>query len=106
MTTRTSSGAAAMVSHKLRVTVRTSSRFWSAVLYDTEGVGELLYVFDPAVDRGRRGKVVVRVNYAARLALDDADRSGIITNSIRTSGYVEPHNLREPRYKRIKGEVK
>ena len=76
-----------------------------AVLYDTEREGELVYVFTPTNDPERKGKIVVRVNYTDRLRLDEAGRASVITNSIRTAGYVAAHNLRESRYERIKGEV-
>ena len=76
-----------------------------AVLYDTERPGELLYVFEPVTDVGRKGKVVVRVNYTAKLKLDDATRTGVTTNSIRTAGYVQTDDLPVSRYERIRGAV-
>lgn len=74
------------------------------VLYDTKRPGELLYVFAPAEGAGK-GKVVVRVNYTDRLKLDEADRSTVITNSVRTAGYVQAGDLRESRYEPIQGAV-
>ena len=76
-----------------------------AVLYDTERPGELLYVFEPVNDVGRKGKVVVRVNYTAKLKLGDASRTGVTTNSIRTTGYVQADDLPVSRYERIRGAV-
>ena len=46
---------------------------------------------------------MVRVNFADRLRPDEADRASVITNSIRTVGYVQPENLRGARYERFKG---
>ena len=69
-----------------------------AVLYDTDRPGDLLYVFTgDAV-----GKVVVRVNYTDRLRLDGADRRAtVISNSVRTAGYVQAGDLEDPRYEPI-----
>ena len=76
-----------------------------AVLFDHERPGDLLYVFEPANDPARKGKVVVRVNFTDRLRLDEADRASVITNSLRSAGYVQPGNLGESRYEPIKGAV-
>ena len=76
-----------------------------AVLYNAERTGELLYVFKPAADPERKGKVVVRVNYTTKLALDGEERTGVTTNSVRSAGYVQPENLRDPRFERIRGSV-
>ena len=76
-----------------------------AVLYDTERPDELLYVFEPANDANRKGKVVVRVNFTAKLKLGGPDRAGVTTNSVRTAGYVQAGNLRDARYERIRGSV-
>lgn len=76
-----------------------------AVLYDKERPGELVYVFDPAGDRGRKGKVVVRVNYTAKLKFGNADRSGVTTNSVRSAEYVQAGDLPVSRYERIEGTV-
>lgn len=75
------------------------------MLYDAERPGELLYVFKPAAEHTRKGKVVVRVNYTAKLALDGEERTGVTTNSVRSAGYVQPGNLSEQRFERIKGRV-
>ena len=74
-----------------------------AVLYDTVDPA-VLYVFTPE-GRSGKGKVVVRVNFTNRLKLDDAQRASVTTNSVRSGGYVETHNLLEPRYQRIQGDV-
>ena len=76
-----------------------------AVLYDSEGGGELLYVF-PRAGGGGKGKVVARVNYTAKIALDGEPRRGVTTNSVRTAGYVQSADLRDPRYEAIMGAVK
>ena len=76
-----------------------------AVLHDTERPGELLYVFEPAIEDGPKGKVIVRVNFTTKLALDGADRTGVTTNSVRSAGYVQADNLRESRYRFVQGAV-
>ena len=82
-----------------------------AVLYDTSPKGKgvshvLLYVFSPTNDQ-RKGKVVVEVDYTDRLKVSDASQGKTeITNSVRTSEYVEVHNLREPHLLLLEGEVK
>ena len=77
-----------------------------AVLHDTERAGELLYVFEPAGGDGQKGKVVVRVDFAQKVQIGDAPRQMVTTSSVRTAGYVETHNLREPRYEVLTGGVK
>lgn len=54
-----------------------------AVYWDTE-TKALLYVF-PA--EGRHGKVVVRVNYALRVAGDDGTRNRVTTNAVLSAGF-------------------
>ena len=76
-----------------------------AVLYDTERPGELLYVFTPADDAARKGKVVVRVNYTDRLKLGEAARASVTTNSVRSAGYVQAGDLPESRYEPVRGAV-
>ena len=66
-----------------------------AVLFETRKDPTLLYVFDPANDT-RRGKIAVRVNFAA---------SEGETNAIRTAGYVEARTLHDPRNTLIEGEL-
>ena len=44
---------------------------------------------------GQTGKVVVRI---------DHDTGKGVTNSVRTSGYVQPQNLRGPQYDWLIGE--
>ena len=79
-----------------------------AVLYDTKPKGKntshvLLYIFD-AGDK-KKGKVVVEVDYSARLKIGGKPLKTITSNSVRTAGYVDTHNLREPRYIVLDGEV-
>ena len=76
-----------------------------AVLHDTERPGELLYVFEPAIEDGRKGKVIVRVNFTDRLKLDGADRASVTTNSVRSAGYVQARDLPESRYRPVQGAV-
>ena len=77
-----------------------------AVLHNTERAGELLYVFEPAAGAGRKGKIVVRVDYADRLRIGDAPRRTVTANAVRTAGYVDATNLRDPRYEVLTGGVK
>ena len=66
---------------------------------DTQG-NMLLWVFQPA-DAARRGKIVVELD----LASSGVDRTRIVTNAIRTAGYVQPNNLREARYELLYGDI-
>ena len=77
-----------------------------AVLYDRNDSGTVLMVFDPVDEAaaGRAGKVVVRVDLSERIH-GGGERHTVRTNSVRTAGYVEAHNLREPRYEVLDGEV-
>ena len=80
-----------------------------AVLYDTQPKGKgvshvLLYVFAAASD-SRKGKVVVEVNYTEKLKVDDASRQQATSNSVRSAGYVDAHNLREPYLLLLEGKV-
>ena len=74
-----------------------------AVLWDRDKQN-MLYVF-AAADDNRSGKVVVEVNYSSKMAVQGRKREQITTNSVRTAGYVQPGNLREPRYELIRGEI-
>ncbi|EGX99537.1 Mu-like prophage FluMu F protein [Nitrospirillum viridazoti Y2] len=60
------------------------------ILFDTADPA-LLYVFAP--DAGGLGKVVVRVNFNAKV-----NRQTTVSNAVRTGGLVQPENLRDPRY--------
>ena len=70
----------------------------------------LLYVFSPIKqsaetvnpDRVRKSKIVV---FDEETQLLDGKYQRVMANSIRTAGYVELHNLREPRYDVLDGEV-
>ena len=76
-----------------------------AVLFDTEDPA-LLYVFDPAdAAELRRGKVVVRVDYSDRLRLRSEQRKTMVSNAVRTAGYVNLDNLRESRYLVLEGKI-
>ena len=77
-----------------------------AVLYEPEGNG-LLFVFEPAdpADR-RKGKWFVRVDTRVQeQRAADARRRPYRTNSIRSAGYVQTGNLRDPRYVLLTGKV-
>ncbi len=79
-----------------------------AVLLDTARPGELLYVFTPtdaSAHKGKKGKVVIRVNYTEKLQIGDRPRQTVISNSIRTAGYVAIGNLRERRYEVLEGRL-
>lgn len=68
-----------------------------AVLYDTRD-GGLLYVFE-VEDAGKKGKWAVRVN------LQDK-KSRMVTNSLRSGGYVETRELAKgSQYKILKGRL-
>ena len=80
-----------------------------AVLYDTQSKGTgnphvLLYVFDPA-DEAHLGKVVVRVNFRGKMKVGTAPRRMVTTNAVRTAGYVETGDLRDPRYLLLEGKL-
>jgi len=57
----------------------------------------LLYVFDP-LDDERRGKIVVRLDFAAA-------KSEGVTNAVRSAGYVNTSDLRDPRHTLIEGAL-
>ena len=77
----------------------------AAVLYDLAPKSRqgdvLLYVFDPA-GSDRRGKVVIELDFGSKTG---PQRTRITTNAVRTAGYVEPENLRNPRYAVLDGGV-
>lgn len=75
-----------------------------AVLYDNDRPGEILYVLDPVNDDGK-GKIVVAVNYKEKLKFGENKRRIVISNSIRTTGYVKAYNLKSPKYTLIEGEI-
>lgn len=64
-----------------------------AILWDKRNPA-LLYVFDAPGDH-RKGKLVVRINYRTRGRGNDEKRYHTPTNSVRTGGLVELHNLKE-----------
>ena len=80
----------------------------TAVLRDRNDPHMVLLTFDP-IDKaaaGRRGKVAVWVDYSThRREGEGGIRRKVKTNSVRSAGYVEAHNLREPQYEVLEGEV-
>ena len=72
----------------------------AALLDENEGSPTLIYAFSPVAAAREMGKIVVRVDFAER-------HRGVTTlsNAVRTAGYVARHNLREPRYTLLEGEV-
>lgn len=69
----------------------------SAIFWDKQDPA-LLYVFDIPGD-ARKGKFVVRVDYATKAKLPGQSKSKSITgNFVRTGGVVDPNNLRAKRY--------
>ena len=80
-----------------------------AVLYDTTPGGKddsyvLLYVFD-SVSRATPGKAVMELNFSDRLKIGEAPRQRLTTHSVRTLGYVETGDLRDPRYMLLEGSL-
>ena len=55
----------------------------------------LLYVFDP-LEGARRGKIAVRVNFAAAKGK---------TNAVRTASYIQLRSLHDPRHTLIEGTL-
>ena len=67
-----------------------------AVLFEEARKGPtLLYVFDP-LEGTRRGKIVVRVNFAAAKGK---------TNAVRTASYIQLRSLHDPRHTLIEGTL-
>lgn len=73
-----------------------------AVLWDKRG-NAVLYIFDPQDGDARKGKFVVQVNFRTKERAVDGSWQSLITNSVRTGGWVHPSNLRHPRYEVLKG---
>ena len=70
-----------------------------AALLDTAAKGSgdwLVYVFHAA---GRAGKVAIRVNFREKIA----GGRRVAANAVRSAGYVQPENLRGPRYVVLEG---
>ena len=74
-----------------------------AVLWDKEK-SNLLFVF--AAKGEKQGKVAIEVEYARDTKLNNTDKQRMITNSIRSAGYVDTYNLREAQYDLLKGDLK
>ena len=51
------------------------------------------------------GLIIVRVNFDEKQRTVAGKRQRARTNSIRTAGYVQPENLRGPRYRTLEGNV-
>lgn len=63
----------------------------------------LLYVFDPIGTSRERGKIAVWLDFRDTLAIGEDRPATLITNSVRTAGYVSSSNLNDPRYVHIGG---
>lgn len=73
-----------------------------AVLWDKEEQG-LLFVM--ALDGKKQGKVFIRVEYSRDTKLAKSDKQRMITNSIRSAGYVRPEDIKVRRYEIITGNL-
>ena len=68
--------------------------------------GTLLMVFTPAgAEERRRGKWVIEIDARGREQRGKGRRRPYQTNSVRTAGYVQAGDLRDPRYVLLDGEV-
>ena len=67
-------------------------------------LGQLLYAFSPARPGGEMAKVVIRLTFSSRVRGEDG-RDTVVANAFRTAGYVDAHNLREPRHQVLEGAV-
>jgi len=76
----------------------------AAVLEDVRD-GALLYVFDGGAQEARRGKFVVRVNYREK-ALIAGQRGVLVSNAVRTAGWVPRNVLATPsQYRVVEGTL-
>ena len=77
-----------------------------AVLLDRAG-NALVYVFRSAVpDEARRAKAFVRANYRHRVTgQGEVKRRTVVTNAVRTTGYVDPASFRGTKYELIWGDL-
>ena len=73
-----------------------------AVLWDKEEQG-LLFVM--AADGEKQGKVFIRVEYARDTKLANSEKQRMITNSIRSAGYVKRYNLKSKMYTVLMGRL-
>ena len=73
-----------------------------AVLWDNEEQG-LLFVM--AATGKKQGKVFIRVEYARDTKLAKSDKQKMITNSIRSAGYVRPEDIKVRRYEILTGNL-
>ena len=73
-----------------------------AILFDTRDPA-LVFVFDGF--QSRAGKGVVRVGMQTKVRADDGRRVMVDLNRMKTAGFVDFENLREPRYELLSGEL-
>ena len=73
-----------------------------AVLWDNEERG-LLFVMAAADEK--QGKVFIRVEYARDTKLANSSKQRMITNSMRSAGYVKPSNLKGKMYTVLMGSL-
>ena len=77
----------------------------AAVLWEPGDQG-LLFVFEPAEPADRRkGKWFVKVDARVHEFREGGRRRPWRTNSVRSGGYVQSGNLRDPRYVLLTGGV-
>lgn len=73
-----------------------------AVLWDKEEQG-LLFLL--ATNEEKQGKVFIRVEYSRDTKLAKSAKQRMITNSIRSAGYVRPEDIKVRRYEIITGNL-
>ena len=74
-----------------------------AVLWDNQK-SNLLFVL--AADGKKQGKVAVEVEHPGHTKLANTGKQRMITNSIRSAGYVDTYNLREAQYDVLTGDLR
>ena len=73
-----------------------------AVLWDNEK-SNLLFILKATGKK--KGKVVIEVEHARDTKLNNTGKQRMITNSIRSAGYVNAYNLREAQYDVLMGDL-
>ena len=73
-----------------------------AVLWDNEK-SNLLFILEATGKK--QGKVAVEVEYSGDMKLANTGKQKMIANSIRSAGYTYQHNLRQPQYEVLMGEL-
>ena len=75
-----------------------------AVLWERDA-DALLYIFSAHGEQ--KAKAFVRLNYHhwTRRTGDSVRHRAVVTNAVRTTGYVQIGNLRDPRYELLWGEL-